>query len=80
MKISPLLLRLHNKSLLLQQKLKGFVFIGVYIINTILDTRLEIRNFSSRVFKCFTHCSTVEEKICISDARAVVKLPIHGYV
>ena len=72
-KISPLL-RLHNKSRLSQQKLKGLVFIGVYIINRILHGRFEILNFSSRVKKYCTrslrslvkYCSTLEEKIRIS--------------
>ena len=49
-------------------------FIGVYIINRTLHDRLEIRNFSSRVEKYFTHSlrslvkyfSTLEEKFRIS--------------
>ena len=68
------LLRLHNKSRLLRQKLKGLVFVGVYIINRILHGawRYEI---SLLVFKqCFTlssrslveYCSTFEEKLRIS--------------
>ena len=73
-KISPFL-RLHNKSRLLQQKLKGLVFIGVYIIKRILHGRLEIRNFSSRVKINFTrslsslvkYYSTLEEKFRISS-------------
>ena len=49
-------------------------FIDVYIINRTFHGRLEIRNFSSRVEKCFTserserlkHFSTLEEKFRIS--------------
>ena len=61
-------------SRLLQQKLKGLVFIGVYIMKRILHGRLKIRNFSSRVKKYSTrslrslvkYYSTLEEKFRIS--------------
>ena len=60
-KISPLLW-LHNKSRLSQEKncFREMVwyFIGVYIINRILDDRLEMRNFSSRVENIsLVHCA-----------------------
>ena len=60
-KISPLL-RLQIKLHLLQQKLEGLLFIGVYIINRILYSRLEILNFSSRVKSLrslMKYCSTL---------------------
>ena len=49
-------------------------FIGVYVINRTLHSRLEIRNFSSRVEKNFTrslrslvkYFPTLEEKFRIS--------------
>ena len=60
-KISPLLW-LHNISRLSQEKNcfseMVWYFIGVYIINRILDGRLEIRNFSSRVENIsLVHCA-----------------------
>ena len=63
-KISLLLL-LHNKSRLSQDKMVWH-FIGVYIINRTLHGRLEIRNFSSRVETLVKYFSTLEEKFRIS--------------
>ena len=77
-KISPFL-RLHNKSGLLQQKLKGLVFISVYIINRILHGRFEIRNFSCPVKTYFTRSLRSVVKYC-STRRARCRPHLSTYV
>ena len=82
-KISPLLW-LHNKSRLSQEKncFREMVwyFIGVYIINRILDGRLEMRNFSSRVenISLVKYFSTLEEKFCISAQPCNILYILHA--
>ena len=82
------LLWLHNKSRLSQEKcLTEMVlyFIGVYIINRTLHSRLEIRNFSSSVEKYFTserservkYFSTLEEKFRISARPCNILYVLH---
>ena len=79
-KRSPLLW-LHNKSRLSQEKcLTEMVlyFIGVYIINRTLHSRLEIRNFSSSVEKYFTSERSERVKYLQHEERNFVSP--HGHV
>ena len=75
-KISPLLW-LHNKSRLSQEKNffseMVWYFIGVYIINRILDGRLEMRNFSSRV-ENISRVSAVNEWNIFNTRREILYL------
>ena len=49
-------------------------FIGVYIINTTLHGRLEIRNFSSRVEKIFHAFAALTHEIFFNTRREILYL------
>ena len=65
-----LLLWLHNKSRLSQDKMVWH-FIGVYIINRTSHGRLEIRNFSSRVEKIFHSFAALTREIFFNTRREI---------
>ena len=63
----------HTKKLLEKSEMVLY-FIGVYIINSTLNGRLEIRNFSSHVEKIFHSFAALTREIFFNTQREILYL------